>query len=398
MAWDEKDKKKCCEIVKDCLAMANTPTDHDYGYLVIGVSESPSGFCVTGLSEQQAESWDTTRFNNFLKNYTDDPINTTMRKTRINDKIVIVVYVPRFVQNPYMCTKAYPGVLSESAIYMRTDSNESAPAKAADMRKLFEFVRQQNSTSKSIEDRYEGQIGDARLSLRNLLANSQVNYDSVPLMVSMIYPSEFREHRLPIEDLKPIARKAYVGFYGWEFPVLEDPPYFTTTILNDCIETYHFRRGMSPSTFLMDYWRLYTSGLLFHSWYLSTESIKTRSHTATKFVSMTWLVKTPGLAAKCLVNLLTQYVSVDDSVNLAVEVVNSGETGLSQDMLYLPVGGDYFCSEPVISDRKVDSLGNWCDGYIDKAIDMARSILWRYQFGHLSRQRIRSDFVDMFGG
>ena len=74
--WDEKDKKACCEIVKDILAMANTLG----GYIVIGVSEQDSGFKWEGLSPEQAKSFETSRLNRFVQNYADPPINTFLKK------------------------------------------------------------------------------------------------------------------------------------------------------------------------------------------------------------------------------------------------------------------------------------------------------------------------------
>jgi predicted HTH transcriptional regulator len=43
--WNETDKKACCELVKDILAMANTAG----GFIVIGVSEPTTGFSLMGL-------------------------------------------------------------------------------------------------------------------------------------------------------------------------------------------------------------------------------------------------------------------------------------------------------------------------------------------------------------
>ncbi|MBE9569024.1 MAG: ATP-binding protein, partial [Proteobacteria bacterium] len=73
--WDEKDKKACCEIVKDILAMANTLG----GYIVIGVKENDKGFECQGLSVEQAKSFETSRLNRFLQNYADPPINALLK-------------------------------------------------------------------------------------------------------------------------------------------------------------------------------------------------------------------------------------------------------------------------------------------------------------------------------
>jgi hypothetical protein len=61
--WNEAaDKKACCELVKDILAMANTAG----GFIVIGVSEPPMGFSFDGVSPVQAKTFDTTRLNRLV--------------------------------------------------------------------------------------------------------------------------------------------------------------------------------------------------------------------------------------------------------------------------------------------------------------------------------------------
>src|SRR5258708_124749 len=61
--WDENNKKACCELIKDVMAMANT----NGGFIVIGVSEAPNGFSWKGLSLDQLSTYDTTRFNRSLQ-------------------------------------------------------------------------------------------------------------------------------------------------------------------------------------------------------------------------------------------------------------------------------------------------------------------------------------------
>ena len=50
--------------------MANTGG----GWIVVGVSETDSGFSQHGVTDEQARSFETTRLNNFLNNYADPPI------------------------------------------------------------------------------------------------------------------------------------------------------------------------------------------------------------------------------------------------------------------------------------------------------------------------------------
>jgi predicted HTH transcriptional regulator len=83
ISWDESGKKSCCAIVKDILGMANTLG----GFIVIGVSETPTGFSWDGLTQAQLDTFDTSRLNRFLQNYADPPINARCGRSSIRASI-----------------------------------------------------------------------------------------------------------------------------------------------------------------------------------------------------------------------------------------------------------------------------------------------------------------------
>jgi len=57
-AWDEKDKAKCCSIVKDVLAMANTGG----GLIIFGVDKRADGsFNPSGMPDHMLPTWETTQ-------------------------------------------------------------------------------------------------------------------------------------------------------------------------------------------------------------------------------------------------------------------------------------------------------------------------------------------------
>ena len=76
MIWDGHDKKSCCELVKDILAIANTKG----GFLIIGVKETDNGFSPEGLSSEQIASFQSEEINRFTQRYAEPPINTTLQK------------------------------------------------------------------------------------------------------------------------------------------------------------------------------------------------------------------------------------------------------------------------------------------------------------------------------
>src|ERR1700677_90416 len=135
MSWDANDKRKCCELVKDVLAFANT----EGGYIVIGVSEADEGFELTGVSIEQAGSFEPSAICQFVQKYSDPPINVRVQKVVHQQKNFVILEIPRFSDTPHLCQKDFPYVLSDRTLYVRTDNNESAQIKSsADFRVVIE--------------------------------------------------------------------------------------------------------------------------------------------------------------------------------------------------------------------------------------------------------------------
>ena len=136
-AWEQDDKKLRCEIVKDIVALANTKG----GFIVVGVSETPTGFSFDGLTEEQCKSFETTRLNDFVQKYADPPINARVIKHESEGRNFVIIEVPRFPDTPHICQSNFDGVLARGRVYVRTDNNASAPIEnASDMRAIVEHA------------------------------------------------------------------------------------------------------------------------------------------------------------------------------------------------------------------------------------------------------------------
>lgn len=401
MAWNEKDKKACCEIVKDCLAMANTGG----GYLVIGIREDSSRFSVAGLSRSQASSWDTTRLNNFIRNYSDPPINTTMKSEDLNGQQVVAIAIPSFRDTPHVCKRDFPTVLRTATHYVRTDANASEPlGTAADAHALIELAVRQRAdqllqsihlvlksglTPPSIDDdeQYALQISEAKTNLITLMAKDGMDYATLPLIHTAIYPSTFDSDLLPLRQLRSVAQEAATNLWGWPVPFVDNllGPGNTTSLLNQCIQTYYVHPYNEPH---VDYWRLYRSGLLIHSRSLYRE-VDTRGEMP-DLLDLFWIAGTVQVAAACLVRLLRQYVEDVDYASLDIEVVNADGSKISQDMSGFPIGVNYVCREANVMEKHTASLAEWRASWSDYAADMTRNILLRFQFDRLSSQQIKN--------
>jgi hypothetical protein len=114
------------------LSFANS---RDGGVIVIGKDEeSPGSFTPTGLTGNQADSFETTKVATWVNNKGAPPVNLVCYRVQHDGNEFIVLTVAEFDDVPVICTKQYelPGkpakvVLRKGAIYVRTANAESAP-------------------------------------------------------------------------------------------------------------------------------------------------------------------------------------------------------------------------------------------------------------------------------
>lgn len=55
--------------------------EHRRGAIVIGVAEVNHQYVFAGLQTEQADTWETTRLNNFVNGYADPPVNCTLSRS-----------------------------------------------------------------------------------------------------------------------------------------------------------------------------------------------------------------------------------------------------------------------------------------------------------------------------
>ena len=236
--WDEPDKKSCCALVKDILGMANTLG----GFIVIGVSETSTGFSWDGLTTAQLDSFDTSRLNRFLQNYADPPINARLRKIEHQCKHFVIIEVPRFADTPHVCQKDYQGALNAPTIYVRTDNNETAPLKSsADFRLIVQqAVRNRadmmlNSFRAILTAGTQGSAPEAPHEKFRKVRNKAIkSFEALnPLreiecagyLEATFFPDQFDPDRFTLDQLRSAAEKACVDFKGWAFsPLIETAP------------------------------------------------------------------------------------------------------------------------------------------------------------------------------
>lgn len=140
MDWDGGEAS--AGLTKDILALANS---RDGGVIVIGKDEPQHGkFVLTGLTEPQAASFETTKVATWVNNHCSPPVSFVCHRQEHQGRLFVVVAVTEFLDIPVICTKPYelPGkpakvLLRKGAVYVRTANAESAPLSTVEeMRQL----------------------------------------------------------------------------------------------------------------------------------------------------------------------------------------------------------------------------------------------------------------------
>ncbi|MGE3406414.1 MAG: RNA-binding domain-containing protein [Pirellulales bacterium] len=130
MMWDSGEAS--AGLTKDILAFANS---RDGGVIVIGKDEAGAGkFVLTGLTTDQAESFETTKLATWVNNRCAPPVGVVCYRVPHEGREFVVLTVAEFHDVPVICTKQFelPGkpakvLLRNGAIYVRTANAESAP-------------------------------------------------------------------------------------------------------------------------------------------------------------------------------------------------------------------------------------------------------------------------------
>jgi hypothetical protein len=135
MTWDGADAS--ASLAKDIASFANS---RDGGVIVIGKAEASDGsFLCSGLSPEQAASFDTTNVGQWVNARFSPPIRLICYQTEYRANKFVVIVVQEFDDIPSLCIKSFQEtgnpkshLLREGTIYVRNQNAESKPIKTVD--------------------------------------------------------------------------------------------------------------------------------------------------------------------------------------------------------------------------------------------------------------------------
>ncbi len=388
MIWDESNKKQCCELVKDILALANT----DGGWIVIGVSETKSGFSHDGVTQTESLSFEVTRVNQFVNNYAEPPINTVIHKPTLGDKQYIVIEIPQFSESVHICQKDYPGVLQTSAIYVRTANNQSAQiTKSSDVRSIIEksvkmrleqyastMHETQNDGSNIHVNMFESQIREC--INRSVELNSHEG-KAYAYRETIFYPSEFDSVRFNSQALWEMAENASVDFKGWPFIFLSRNRKDLTYSVNDGIETLDSEQHPFSGGDVLHYWWLRESGLLYtRELLLEDTAVSAMPDPKEYILCFEFLPVLCIEAIHCLVRLYENYIDNTDEITLFFRIsgIKDRQLGTLDSRRYLRKG--FVCKIDEITYKKSLRLADWQVDIVSHALEICKHVFQKFNW------------------
>ena len=134
MTWDKSTQS--AKLAKVIVSFANS---RDGGAIVVGRSEANGQFEITGLTEEEAISFETTKVANWLNSRFSPSVRLVCNPVEYEGKRIIVITISQFKDIPIICTKPLPDpndrkkeLLKQGTIYVRNENAESAPLKTVE--------------------------------------------------------------------------------------------------------------------------------------------------------------------------------------------------------------------------------------------------------------------------
>lgn len=278
--WNTMSKAARGKFIRHLIAFANTKG----GFLVVGVGEDEFGrpANLTGVSDEEAASFDPTPVGSFINRYVEPPLDFSIERPVVDNKIFVIFIVRRFKTLPHVCVNGLDVELNTGMFYIRTSEASSRPAhRALEMHNLIQ--RAMRNQREMLGRMLRGILYETRTFESNGysgVANAYID----SLTSAEIY---FKRRRLPPSQSGVMLLKLSVtpGTYRvGEFSKLQLQQAVGAAAVPDLrrafieySEKLHFHstggalRLLPPDKFKM--WQIFDSGLFFYIKWLPTDGV-----------------------------------------------------------------------------------------------------------------------------
>jgi hypothetical protein len=407
MSWNEDNKKACCALVKDILGFANT----NGGFIVLGVSDRPSGFSFDGLSPEQTKTFDTTRLNRFLQNYCDPPINALLRKIDHDGKNFVIIEVPGFPDTPHICQKDYPGALTSATLYVRTDNNETAPIRSSsDFRALLERALRNRSDTllasvrsilktgvgpevapmSSSSDKFAVQRSEAAKTFEEI--NPPADQKCAGYFEMSFFPDRFERSRFTLDQLRAAAKRGEMNYRGWPFLYVDRNAKDTYVIQHGIQTSVH--KNIASEVDLVSFWQFQQSGFFYQRTSMSPDPLSVKDAPTRCVVDFRAVAMYAAEAIHCLSRLYEGLLDPSEEVSLVWRLL--GTQGRVLTSSEFPLWADYTSRMPEIVIERQQPLADWRAGIVDHAVEVSNEVYLSFNWPNPGLAAARDAIQKMF--
>lgn len=413
MAWDGK-HAECIGLVKDILALANIGG----GRLVIGVTPAGDGtYELTGLSPDQAATWDTTPVSDTVQTYAEPPVSFTVRVDACEGKQFAVVSVAGFSRVPHLAKKAYPSdgskpKITQWGLYVRTAGCQSRPVQsAAEFQDVIDrAVRLRQSemlteirsiltgasitTNDHSRDAFLAQAEECKREMS--VESPDAPFDGV--FTDLMFPSMFLTDRFSIDQLREGIGAASITYRGaWPFLAYQGWGEHTIRLVDGYRMEYGEPIGAPVGTpgNRYFYWRIRQSGLLaVRSLAWEVDYYGTKGQ---RVLLLSSIVSHVAQAIDTLVRLYTGLRVTDEDITWKMEF--SGARGRRYERAGgpPPFESDRSTTEDVVSFQRTRSLEDWRAGLVDHASEAIADLYEQVGVQSINMGRIAKEVRDHLG-
>lgn len=400
MNWDTLSRDDKTKIAKDILAMSNT---QDGGKIVFGVRDAD--FELIGLTLEEFSSFDQTRINDFLHQYTDPKFSCQVYKYEIDGYKIVVIDVPEFNEVPILCRKdahltsdSSKQILKQGQMYIRTEKGTSeAISTSDDMREILgrATIKKGDQLLRSIElllkgkplkdsddlkKYYQNEIEEGEKFLVSKLGDE---LDKHGYWEVYAYPNEYIENRIEeISQAKELVLRSKVSLRGWSFPHTQNNAEHGLAS--------NFGKGHQSFTKWDRYregYRIYQSGLFMWKRVLweDIEGYKNNGRNVLSFISFIWSVTEFMIFFKRL------YEQIASNENIIIRIVLNGcnDRELVSFDPSVDIREGHICREdaPIVTEKNVNVV-ELKAAYKEIAADIIKRIFSIFNWDDISEETI----------
>lgn len=333
-SWATTSKDEKIGITKDVLAFSNS---RDGGVILIGVNDKTG--VLEGLTEDQFTSFDQTRFNDFVQEFTAPKHTSFVYRRVIEGQRMIAIEIPEFTDIPIICKKSAQSIvnpknilLRKADLYKRTDKGSSELIQDPDeLRELLNraLMRRQDELLTAMNriihpEREATMLLESEFVRESDEANEffKEAYGGAPIQTARwevaFRPTRYVADRIPeLSAVQRAIRNSVVSLRGWNFPHINESNFSNFT--SGCQSMTDWKT--SPFGRHVEVFRAYASGLFVWESTIWEEqspqfgNTKVLSYLGTIFAVTEWMIFAQ--------RYYETFLSIDDVIQVTLTLIDS---------------------------------------------------------------------------